>query len=115
MIRSISVRLMVSSELMDFAEAMFDELLADPDQRLDTLQELRMVETFSASASPKEKLEEARRALTWLRYERSPEVLPKPRCRRPSYSPLPNVEEGTFLRDLSDALDAARFAESQAA
>lgn len=115
MIRSISVRLLVSVELLEFAESKFFELMQDPGQREDALQELRMVEMFSARADLKAKLALAKRALTWLTYERSPEILPRPRCRKPKYTPLPKLEEGTFLADLSLKLEAARLHERMVA
>ena len=102
----ISVRLLVSVDLVDFANQMFPKLMMHPDHREDALQELRMVDAFLFQATRAQKRRAATQALSWLQYDLGV-VTTKPRCNKPTYAPLPTVEEGTFLKDLSDTLEVA--------
>lgn len=106
MLSRISVRLLVSVDLASFANRMFPELMEHPDHREDALQELRMVDAFLSQATGAQRCRKAKQALSWLQYDLGV-VTAKPRCRKPSYAPLPALEEGTFLNDLSEKLEAA--------
>jgi len=108
MVSRISVRLLVSVELVDFANEQFQKLMEHPDHREDALQELRMVDAFLPLATGAERRRAAHSALSWLQYDLG--VVPAaPRVDRPAYAPLPKLEEGTFLNDLSQMLDDARL------
>ena len=113
MLSRISVRLLVSVDLVDFAEEVFPRLMTHPDYREDALQELRMVDAFLPQATSIEKRRTARQALTWLQYMLGVSTV-KPRCARPAYDPLPVLEEGSFLKDLAERLEAARMYEAAA-
>lgn len=106
----ISVRLLVSVALLDFAKKHFARLLEHPDHREDALQELRMIDAFLVQATDAARCRMARRALSWLSYDLGVEAA-KPRLKAPLYQPLPKLERGTFLKDLSDRLEAARVYE----
>lgn len=114
MVRSISVRLLVSDPLLELAETEFSRLMKHPDHREDALQEIRMVETFVLGQPFPQKRDALRRALAWLGFELGVESR-RPRGRRPSYVPLPIIEEGTFLSDLAERLEVARAIERAAA
>jgi hypothetical protein len=106
MVSRISVRLLVSVDLVDFANQHFAELMNHPDHREDALQELRMVDAFLSQATGAQKRRTAKQALSWLAYDLGVTTT-KPRCARPVYKALPALEEGTFLNDLSLKLEAA--------
>lgn len=113
LVSRISVRLMVSAHLVDFANAQFPKLMEHPDLREDALQELRMVDAFRPQAIGAEKRRMARRALSWLEYELG--LVPAmPRHMKPSYEALPKLEEGAFLNTLSETLEASRLVERAA-
>jgi hypothetical protein len=109
MVRSISVGL-VTQALLEFAEQNFPELFGNPRYREDALQVLTMVELFSEE---EKKRANTRRALVWLAYEHGLSK-EKPRFAAPKFRPLPKLERGTFLHDLSaaheDTLEAERMA-----
>lgn len=113
MVSRISVRLLVSVALLDFAKKHFASLMEHPDHREDALQELRMVDAFLSQTTDARKRRMAASALSWLQYDLGV-VTAKPRARRPEYTPLPKLEEGTFLNDLSERLEAARLYERAA-
>jgi hypothetical protein len=113
MVSRNSVRLPASVDLIAFANVHFAELMKHPDHREDALQELRIVSAFLPQATDAEKRRVARRVLSWLQYDLGV-VAAKPRCQKPSYAPLPELEEGSFLNDLSDRLEAARMYERAA-
>lgn len=108
MVSRISVRLLVSVELVDFANEQFPKLMEDLDHREDALQELRMVDAFLPLATDAQKRRAAHSALAWLQYDLGV-VQAAPRVDRPEYASLPKLEEGTFLNDLSEMLEAARL------
>lgn len=101
MVRSQSVATLVSLELLDYAERMFPEILFHPDFRADALQELSMVE-LGEVLEREEKLEVARRALTWLSYELGVTV-DRPTFPRVDYLWLKDAVTGTLLRDAEAA------------
>jgi hypothetical protein len=106
MLSRISVRLLVSVDLLNFANERFALLMSHPDHREDALQELLMVEAFLFQATSAQKRRAARKALSRLAYDLGV-VTAKPHCEEPEYAPLPVLEEGTFLNDLSLKLEAA--------
>jgi hypothetical protein len=108
MVSRISVRLLVSVELVDFAHEQFAKLMEHPDHREDALQELRMVDAFLFQATDAQKRRTAHSALSWLQYDLGV-VTAEPSVERPQYEPLPRLEEGSFLNDLSERLEAARL------
>ena len=108
MVRTISVAALVSSELLESACGSFPELLTHPDFREDALQELRLVE-LGETDGLEEKVETARRSLSWLSYELG--LRPdRPTFPRVDYLWLKNAVTGTFLRDADQALESLRFA-----
>ncbi len=102
MVRSISVATLVSLELLDYAERMFPEILFHPDFRADALQELTLVE-LGEVLEMEEKVEVARRALTWLSYELGVSV-DRPTFPRVDYLWLKDAVTGTLIRD-AEALE----------
>jgi hypothetical protein len=108
MVRSISVALLVSTELEEFASGQFPELMSHPDFRDDALQELRMVE-LGETDGLEEKVDVARRALAWLSYELG--LRPdRPTFPRVDFLWLKDAVSGTFLRDTDRALESLRVA-----
>ena len=107
MVRSISVRLLVEVDLMDFAEGHFAELMTHPDHREDALQELRMIDAFLPKTARTERRRMVRRALSWLAYNLGVTTR-APRFAKPLYTAHPKLERGTFLNDLSEKLEVAR-------
>ena len=105
--RRISVRSLVAIELEAYAEEAFPELMAHRDHREDAIQELAMVERFtSVTLSVKEKLAIAYRSLAWLSYELGVSEV-RPDDERPEFAPLPIVEEGNWIQEISDMAEAA--------
>jgi hypothetical protein len=98
MVRSISVGTLVTQELLDYARKTFPELMSHPDFREDALQELTLVE-LGETLESEEKVEVARRSLTWLAYELG--VNPdRPAFPRVDYIWLKEAVTGTLIRDL---------------
>ena len=102
MVRSISVGTLVSLELLDYAARMFPEILFHPDFPADALQELTLVE-LGEVLEMEEKVEVARRALTWLSYELGVSV-DRPTFPRVDYLWLKDAVTGTLIRD-AEALE----------
>ncbi len=98
---------LIGACLIDLARREFPSLMEHPDHREDALQTLALVQF--ATGDPQD-VETAHQALAWLEYELVEGTL-KPIFPKPHFSPPSGqLGRGTFLHDLSAAVEAERLA-----